>query len=169
MLPVMGFNTINVSEAAFESEVMKRSTTVPVIVDLWAPWCGPCQSLGPILERTVDTYGGRIILAKVNVDENPSIAQAFEVQSIPAVYVVAGGQVVDGFVGAIAEHEVQGFVRHVSENFSDPDLLAEFTVQSQGMFDNLTPDEMLEIGEQANEVFFEQEEEYYEESGGFEF
>jgi len=169
MVSVMGFNTINVSEAAFESEVMKRSTTVPVIVDLWAPWCGPCQSLGPILERTVDTYGGRIILAKVNVDENPSIAQAFEVQSIPAVYVVAGGQVVDGFVGAIAEHEVQGFVRHVSENFSDPDLLAEFAVQSQGMFDNLTPDEMLEIGEQANEVFFEQEEEYYEESGGFEF
>ena len=165
----MGLNTINVSDAAFESEVMQRSTNVPVIVDLWAPWCGPCQSLGPILERTVDAYGGRIVLAKVNVDQNPSIAQAFEVQSIPAVYVVAGGQVVDGFIGAIAEHDVQSFVQNVSNTFADPDVLAEFTQQSQSMFDNLSADQLLEIGEQANDVFFEQEEEYYEESGGFDF
>lgn len=165
----MGFNTINVSDAAFESEVMQRSTNVPVIVDLWAPWCGPCQSLGPILERTVDAYGGRIVLAKVNVDQNPSIAQAFEVQSIPAVYVVAGGQVVDGFIGAIAEHDVQSFVQNVSNTFADLDVLAEFTQQSQSMFDNLSADQLLEIGEQANDVFFEQEEEYYEESGGFDF
>lgn len=165
----MGLNTINVSDAAFESEVMQRSTSVPVIVDLWAPWCGPCQSLGPILERTVDAYGGRIVLAKVNVDQNPSIAQAFEVQSIPAVYVVAGGQVVDGFIGAIAEHDVQSFVQNVSNTFADPDVLAEFTQQSQSMFDNLSADQLLEIGEQANDVFFEQEEEYYEESGGFDF
>lgn len=165
----MGLNTINVSDAAFESEVMQRSTNVPVIVDLWAPWCGPCQSLGPILERTVDAYGGRIVLAKVNVDQNPSIAQAFEVQSIPAVYVVAGGQVVDGFIGAIAEHDVQSFVQNVSNTFADPAVLAEFTQQSQSMFDNLGADQLLEIGEQANDVFFEQEEEYYEESGGFDF
>lgn len=165
----MGFNTINVSDAAFESEVMQRSTNVPVIVDLWAPWCGPCQSLGPILERTVDAYGGRIVLAKVNVDQNPSIAQAFEVQSIPAVYVVAGGQVVDGFIGAIAEHDVQSFVQNVSNTFADLDVLAEFTQQSQSMFGNLSADQLLEIGEQANDVFFEQEEEYYEESGGFDF
>lgn len=165
----MGFNTINVSDAAFESEVMQRSTNVPVIVDLWAPWCGPCQSLGPILERTVDAYGGRIVLAKVNVDQNPSIAQALEVQSIPAVYVVAGGQVVDGFIGAIAEHDVQSFVQNVSNTFADLDVLAEFTQQSQSMFDNLSADQLLEIGEQANDVFFEQEEEYYEESGGFDF
>lgn len=165
----MGFNTINVSDAAFESEVMQRSTNVPVIVDLWAPWRGPCQSLGPILERTVDAYGGRIVLAKVNVDQNPSIAQAFEVQSIPAVYVVAGGQVVDGFIGAIAEHDVQSFVQNVSNTFADLDVLAEFTQQSQSMFGNLSADQLLEIGEQANDVFFEQEEEYYEESGGFDF
>lgn len=165
----MGLYTINVSEAGFDSEVLQRSTIVPVIVDLWAPWCGPCQSLGPILERTVDAYGGRIILAKVNVDENPSIAQAFEVQSIPAVYVVAGGQVVDGFIGAIAEHDVQGFVQNVSNNFADPTILAEFTQQSQGMFNHLSSDQLLEFGEQANDVFFEQEEEYYEESGGFDF
>lgn len=165
----MGQNTINVSEAAFESEVMQRSTSVPVIVDLWAPWCGPCQSLGPILERTVDAYGGKIILAKVNVDENPSIAQAFEVQSIPAVYVVAGGQVVDGFIGAIAEHELQGFVHNVSENFADPEILAELAHQSQTTSSNLEGEEMLEVSEMANGLFFQQEEEYDDDSGGFDF
>jgi putative thioredoxin len=83
---------------------------VAVVVDLWAPWCGPCKTLGPIIEKVIDATDGAVILAKVNVDDNPGIAQAFQAQSIPAVYALRDGAVVDGFVGAYPEHEVQRFV-----------------------------------------------------------
>jgi putative thioredoxin len=101
---------IDVTDATFQSEVIDKSHGAAVIVDLWAPWCGPCRTLGPILERTTDATGGKVVLVKVNVDENPAISQAFQVQSIPAVYAVKDGQVVDGFVGAYPEHVVQEFV-----------------------------------------------------------
>ena len=105
-----GASVIDVTDAEFESEVINRSQTTPVVVDLWATWCGPCTTLGPILEKVITATEGRVVLAKVNVDENPAIARAFQVQSIPAVYAVSGGQVVDGFMGAVPEHEVQAFV-----------------------------------------------------------
>ena len=76
---------VDVTDQTFQQEVIERSHSVPVIVDLWAPWCGPCQTLGPILERTTDATNGQVVLAKVNVDENPQISGAFRVQSIPAV------------------------------------------------------------------------------------
>ncbi|MBA3604719.1 MAG: tetratricopeptide repeat protein [Actinomycetota bacterium] len=101
---------IDVTDATFQAEVVEKSATVAVVVDLWAPWCGPCKTLGPIIERVVDATGGDVVLAKVNVDENPGISQVFKVQSIPAVYALRGGQIVDGFVGAYPEHEVQRFV-----------------------------------------------------------
>lgn len=101
---------IDVSDATFETEVIQRSMTTPVVVDLWAEWCGPCRTLGPILERVVAATGGEVVMAKVDVDRNPGIAQAFRVQSIPAVYAVVDGQVVDGFVGAQPEHLIQEFV-----------------------------------------------------------
>ena len=101
---------VDVTDADFETEVVERSKTVPVVVDLWAPWCGPCRTLGPIIEKVVDATDGKVVLVKVNVDENPAISQAFQVQSIPAVYALRDGQVVDGFVGAYPEHEVQRFV-----------------------------------------------------------
>jgi putative thioredoxin len=101
---------IDVTDATFERDVIERSLTTPVIVDLWAPWCGPCRTLGPILEKVTDATNGQVLMVKVNVDENPAISQAFRVQSIPAVYAVAGGQVVDGFVGAQPEHLVEQFV-----------------------------------------------------------
>ena len=104
----MGY--VDVTDATFETEVVERSKTVPVVVDLWAPWCGPCRTLGPIIEKVVDATDGKVVLVKVNVDENPAISQAFRVQSIPAVYALRDGQVVDGFVGAYPEHEVQRFV-----------------------------------------------------------
>jgi putative thioredoxin len=101
---------IDVTDATFEVEVLERSKTTPVVVDLWAPWCGPCRTLGPILDKVTDATGGKVVLVKVNVDENPGISQAFQVQSIPAVFAMKDGQVVDGFTGAYPENVVQQFV-----------------------------------------------------------
>ena len=101
---------IDVTDATFETDVLARSAGAAVVVDLWAPWCGPCKQLGPILERVCDATGGQVVLAKVNVDENPGIAQAFRVQSIPAVFAVKDGRVLDHFVGAQGEAAVVEFV-----------------------------------------------------------
>jgi putative thioredoxin len=101
---------IDVTDVTFQSEVIDRSMQTPVIVDLWAEWCGPCRTIGPILERVADATDGKVVLAKVNVDENPGVSQAFQVQSIPAVYALKDGQVVDGFVGAYPEHVIEQFV-----------------------------------------------------------
>lgn len=101
---------IDVTDATFQTEVVDRSHQVPVVVDLWAPWCGPCKTLGPILERVVEATGGQVVLAKVDTDQNPGVAQAFRVQSIPAVYALKDGKVVDGFVGAQPERTVAEWV-----------------------------------------------------------
>jgi len=101
---------MDVVDATFEAEVMIRSEQVPVVVDLWAPWCGPCKSLGPILERVVAGSEGRVVLAKVNIDENPGVAKAFGVQSIPAVFAIHHREVVGSFVGAQGEDAVNEFV-----------------------------------------------------------
>jgi putative thioredoxin len=101
---------IDVTDASFQTDVLDRSTTTPVVVDLWAEWCGPCRTLGPILEKVVGETEGKVVLAKVDVDQNPQVSQAFRVQGIPAVYAVSGGKVVDGFVGAQPESVVREFV-----------------------------------------------------------
>jgi putative thioredoxin len=101
---------IDVTDATFQTEVIDRSMSTPVVVDLWAPWCGPCTTLGPILERVIGATNGAVTLVKVNVDENPQIGGAFQVQSIPAVFAIHRGAVVNSFVGALPEHEVQRFV-----------------------------------------------------------
>ena len=101
---------IDVTDATFQTEVVDRSMTTPVVVDLWAEWCGPCKTLGPILEKVIDETGGRVALAKVDIDANPGLAQAFRVQSIPAVFVAQGGKVYQGFIGAQPEQVVRQFV-----------------------------------------------------------
>lgn len=96
--------------ASFGRDVIEASQQVPVIVDFWAPWCGPCKQLGPILEKAVAAAGGAVQLVKVNIDENPEIAQQLRIQSIPAVFAFAGGRPVDGFVGAVPESQIKAFV-----------------------------------------------------------
>jgi putative thioredoxin len=100
----------DVTDATFEADVIERSREVPVVVDLWAPWCGPCRTLGPVLEEVVGATEGKVELVKVNVDENPQISQAFRVQSIPAVYALKDGRVVDGFIGAQPKPAVEKLV-----------------------------------------------------------
>jgi putative thioredoxin len=96
--------------ATFAADVLEASREVPVIVDFWAPWCGPCKTLGPSLEAAVDAAGGAVKLVKVNIDENPEIAQQLRIQSIPTVYAFKNGQPVDGFMGALPDSQVKAFV-----------------------------------------------------------
>jgi putative thioredoxin len=114
---------VDVTDATFQTEVVDRSMQSVVVVDLWAPWCGPCRTLTPIIERVVDETKGKAVLVKVNIDENPAISQAFRVQSIPAVYALKDGQVVDGFMGALPEQEVRQFVERLLPSAED-DMVA---------------------------------------------
>ncbi len=113
--PAAGDLIKDVSEADFMTEVVEMSQTVPVIVDFWAPWCGPCKTLGPALEAAVTRAKGAVKMAKVNVDENQMIAGQLRVQSIPTVYAFWQGQPVDGFQGAVPPSEIDAFVARVVE------------------------------------------------------
>ncbi|WP_062210663.1 thioredoxin [Aureimonas sp. AU12] len=101
---------IETTTATFAADVIRESRNQPVLVDFWAPWCGPCRQLTPIIERAVQAAGGRVKLVKMNIDEHPSIAGQLGVQSIPAVFAFVDGQPVDGFMGALPESEVKAFI-----------------------------------------------------------
>ena len=100
--------------ASFAADVIEASNDVPVIVDFWAPWCGPCKTLGPAIEKAVMASGGQVKLVKINVDENQQLAQQLRVQSIPAVFAFKDGQPVDGFVGAQPESQIKAFIQRLT-------------------------------------------------------
>jgi putative thioredoxin len=126
--------TIDVTDDTFQAEVIDRSFEVPVVVDLWAEWCGPCKTLGPILEKVVDATDGKVVLAKIDTDANPGVSRAFQVQSIPAVYALKDGQVVDGFMGAYPEHIVQQFVEGLLPSEGEVTLAALIAEGTEGSY-----------------------------------
>jgi len=115
----VGRFVVDVSEQTFQVDVLERSLDVPVVVDLWAEWCGPCKQLSPVLERLANAGNGTWILAKIDVDANPRVSQAFGVQSIPMVVAVVGGQPVDAFNGALSEPQVREWIARLLDAVRD--------------------------------------------------
>jgi putative thioredoxin len=124
--------SFDVTEADFRRTVLERSLDVPVLLDCWAPWCGPCRNLKPVLEKLVQAYGGRFVLAKLNTDEAPQISAALQIRSIPLVVLFMGGRPVDQFMGALPEGQVREFLdRNLgAEPVSPVDELREQAAQA---------------------------------------
>ena len=132
----------NATQANFEQEVLQASLTTPVLVDFWAPWCAPCKTLGPILEKIVASYNGALKLAKVDADVEMQLAAAFGIRSLPTVMLVKDGQAIDGFMGALPEAAVREFLqRHIAANAADSENVEKDTLPP--VDDAVTPEQAI--------------------------
>jgi len=123
--------SFDVTEADFRQTVLERSLDVPVLLDCWAPWCGPCRNLKPVLEKLVQEYGGRFVLAKLNTDDAPQISAALQIRSIPLVVLFVGGRPADQFQGALPEGQVRAFLeKHLGEQVSEAEALRAEAAES---------------------------------------
>jgi putative thioredoxin len=142
--PVAGELIKEATTATFVSDVLEASRDVPVIVDFWAPWCGPCKTLGPLLEKLVHQAAGAVRLVKVDVDANQALAAQMRIQSIPAVYAFRGGRPVDGFVGALPESQVKAFLaRLIGDKADTVPELGELLAEAKALLDSGQPDKAL--------------------------
>jgi putative thioredoxin len=139
---------INGTTQTFVEDVIEASMKQPVVVDFWATWCGPCKTLGPIIEKVVRDTKGAVKLVKIDVDRNPELAQQLRIQSIPAVYAFSGGRPVDGFVGALPESQVKSFVQKIAAGAGGDDAAAaieEAMTEAKALFDGGDVASALEI------------------------
>ncbi len=134
-MPSASSHVFDVTTEHFEADVLQRSLQTPVLVDFWAEWCGPCKTLGPMLEKLADDYNGAFVLAKVDVEAEQELGAAFQIRSIPTVVLVKDGQLVDGFQGALPDSQLREFLKHHGIEPASADASSVDTTTDQGMAD----------------------------------
>jgi putative thioredoxin len=136
------------TDATFVVDVMEASKQQPVLVDFWAPWCGPCKQLGPLLEKIVTENNGKVKMVKVNIDENPQYAGQLRVQSIPAVFAFVDGRPVDGFMGALPESQIRQFISRLSKMGGLAEQIAEVLAMARAAYEQKEYDTVLDMAAQ---------------------